>query len=322
MQITATDGTSFELRWSTQIYKSALFLYPSHPALVVYAGYPSVSIFLMRSAWVGRFFFRIARASSGVRASLIHRKSMADTNSSGSKSANRRHKGLSAHLARKSHKAFTAAPTAMWMTPVLETKKLLHSATLIHSILTNPLTIDWLYNSSIHSYVAVVTYAVRTTVPFSGPTHRSCPSLHSSRQNLPISPKISWSFFPTINRRRDLTAVTIISVPRPEDHKKAKDVTSHVRQCHSTVQYEAMYTYQEKAPKNQTNLGWMLSRGLHVHQVHRSWWPHMQQSNLGLDALHLIHVTRVKWEIGYPAQKPRCTRFFLGCQKDEKKTYR
>ena len=60
---------------------------------------------------------RMASASSRLSASEMYRKSTRSTICSGDSSDRCSHSGCPARLARRSHSAFSSAPTAMWMTP-------------------------------------------------------------------------------------------------------------------------------------------------------------------------------------------------------------
>lgn len=92
--------------------------YPSHPALVVYAG----TALLSNASCSLCFFppssaFNMAIASSGVIASVIYLKSIHLTNSSGDMSATILHTGLFNVLAHRSQIALTTAPSARCITP-------------------------------------------------------------------------------------------------------------------------------------------------------------------------------------------------------------
>ena len=92
--------------------------YPSQLALVVYMGtarFCSTSWSL--AVFPASSFFSNSTASSGVSASVMYRKSMHFTSSSGDMSATTFHTGFCSVFAHRSHRALTTADSARCMAP-------------------------------------------------------------------------------------------------------------------------------------------------------------------------------------------------------------
>ena len=83
----------------------------------MYAGRPSARSFASLAARCGSVFRNMARASAGVSASVMYRKSTSSTICSGDKSERNFQSGFFAYFVTRSHAALTTAPAAICVTP-------------------------------------------------------------------------------------------------------------------------------------------------------------------------------------------------------------